>query len=143
MPLPGAPGFDPSDFLMLIDWHGPETKPVHRAGFATPGRARDLERWREVNERVRHGAILSEGEVTALERTLGASPFSMREGPCTPERATQQYVLTVSSGGSSQHVELGFSRDVATKVERIRACLDPASTGPADRIIDQVQRWES
>jgi hypothetical protein len=128
---------------MKIDWYGPETKPVNRAAFATKGRKVDLEKWQGGDRRFRHVAVISEAEVTSLEKLLSKKPFSINVGHYNPKQAKQQYVITINSRGKDYYMELAFSKRILKHLELIRGCLEQSSRAPIDKLIAQSRSWKT
>lgn len=138
----GVVEFDPADFLIRIEWFGPETKPVNRAALGTKNRKKELEEWQRENSRFCHIAIISENEVIALEKLLWGKPFSLKRGLFKTKQIRQQYVILIDSGERDYYFELGFSREILGHVELIKGCLGPGSREPLERIAEQVRSWK-
>lgn len=135
--------FDNSDFLMKIDWYGPETKPVNRAAFATSNRKMELNKWQEKNRFFRHIAIISKNEVASLERLFSKEIFLKMQTPVVPKHNKQLYVIAIESKGNRYYFELGFSKKILDILELIKKCLETTSRQSIIPIIEQVKLWGS
>lgn len=133
---------DLHSFVLKIEWCGPETKPVSKAGLATEDRMSELEAWRAEEGPVCNVATVTQAEGNRLEQIVGQSPFAMRSGRYEPKHTVQQYIVSMNSRGEDYYCEMGFSQQTLLLLETISGCLEGNARRALKSVLDQVRAWK-
>lgn len=133
---------DRSDFIMILEWFGDETKPVLRAGLATASRKDDLRRWQDNDTVFHRTAIISGPEVASIESLFSTQNFLTKPGTYDTSRNVQEYVVLIHSDGRDYHCILGFSRKILPKLELLKNVLRKDSRRNIQMIINGVRSWK-